>query len=1150
MLKLGPFSNLRNKLILYLLILTLLLLIGISALNYSASKAALKKQILSGLEDVAYGAIDKIGQAMHTSFVDVQQWAELDVVKEAFTRGYTEKAARFFSNLTGNNKLYRAVVLFNSEGKLIASSHPALMARSKDEKQKQFDRKYLEEAIGGEPVHLQDFRYSGLVGDHTVSFSSLVKSEKREPMGIITLFINWPRIQEFATGKQIRGGDDRIAMLLGGDGKTIISHPNPSFLGKTLQEVMPMNSSDLPFGDKMKGSGEIRVKNGRKFMAFHRNLEFQGIKPFAWTYLVVEDPKNLLTPIHILRDKIVTSVFVFIGLAWIAIYLLARWALRESDEKFRNLITYAPIGLSALNKTGRHEYVNSKFTEIFGYTLEDIPTGRNWLEKAYPDPEYRQKVLAFWKEDLDAAKGGGTPSRVFTVTCKDGSTKEVLFKHVVLNNGSQVVIHEDITERKRTEEALRESENRFHLLVEHSTDTFLLHDFDGKIMDVNRHACESLGYTREELLGLSIQDIDQDFILAKHTDKWKQMVPGVPITLEGVHKRKDGMTFPVEVRLGVFELGGRKHMLGLVRDITERKQAEQALLESGEKYRTLFDEAPVGYHETNADGCIAQVNRTESEMLGYTAQEMLGQPIWKFISEGERYHQAVLAKLSGTVSTSVAFEHTYRRKDGTTFPVLIEDRLFRDRGGRITGIRSTIRDITEQKRAEEALQKSEESAKRLAQENAIMAEIGRIISSTLEIDKVYRYFAEEVRKIIPFDRISIDIIHPERAGFSTAYALGKGAEGPRSEEIIPLAGSTTEEVVRTRSSLLDQTEDTGEVGNRFSQALRPFQAGFRSLMAIPLISQDRVIGTLNLHSLKPNAYTNANVSLAESIGAQIAGTIASAQLYEEMKRLVKQISNAGLQISTSSAQIRAASEEQATGVAGQSSAISQVTTTIEELNTTATRIAKSAENVARIAGDTLTGMQEINVKVNDTARKILSLGEKSQSIGNITKLIDDIADQTNLLALNAAIEAARAGEVGRGFAVVAQEVRKLAERSSESTEEIRQLINEIQGETNSTILSIEGSTNWVRKGLEMIEETAKSAKEISIATQQQNFASEQVVQAMREIDSVTKQFVSSTRQGTASAAQLSTLSEELKSAIADFKLEAEEVGKKKDFKHA
>ncbi|MFQ5888050.1 MAG: hypothetical protein ACE5HY_05085, partial [Candidatus Hydrothermarchaeales archaeon] len=112
--------------------------------------------------------------------------------------------------------------------------------------------------------------------------------------------------------------------------------------------------------------------------------------------------------------------------------------------------------------------------------------------------------------------------------------------------------------------------------------------------------------------------------------------------------------------------------------------------------------------------------------------------------------------------------------------------------------------------------------------------------------------------------------------------------------------------------------------------------------------------------------------------------------------------------------------------------------------------------------------------------------------------------------------------------------------SSESTEEIRQVITEIQGETNSTIMGIEDSTKWVEKGLEMVGETAKSAKEISLATQQQKSASEQVVQAMREIDSVTKQFVSSTQQAAESATELSTLSQELKSAIGEFKLDGEE----------
>ena len=260
------------------------------------------------------------------------------------------------------------------------------------------------------------------------------------------------------------------------------------------------------------------------------------------------------------------------------------------------------------------------------------------------------------------------------------------------------------------------------------------------------------------------------------------------------------------------------------------------------------------------------------------------------------------------------------------------------------------------------------------------------------------------------------------------------------------------------------------------------------------------------------------------------------KLIKSLRGIIKQIRNAGLQIASATAQIIAASEQQASGAAEQSSAVTEVSTTVKELAAAASQIAENAAHVAEAAERTLSGMQNINAKVSMTAKKILSLGEKSQAIGNITTLIDDMASQTNLLALNAAIEAARAGEAGKGFAVVAQEVRKLAERSSESTEEIRQLITEIQSETNSTIMGIEDSTKWVAKGLEMVKETTKSAKEISFATQQQKSASDQVVQAMRDIDIVIKQFVSSTKQVVYSATQLDTLSRELKGAIGDFKL--------------
>ena len=229
-------------------------------------------------------------------------------------------------------------------------------------------------------------------------------------MGIVTLFINWAMIQEFATGKQIGGGGDRMGMLLGGDGDIIIAHQDPSFLGKKLQEVLPISFSGPPFVNEIKGSGEIKAKNAVRSMAFHRVQGLQGLKPFVWTHLVLADSKSLFTPIHSLRNKMIISLVVVIGLAWIAIYLLTRGTIQKSDEKYTNLVIHAPIGLSTINKAGKYEYVNPKFIEIFGYTLEDIPRREHWLEKAYPDPEYRQKVLACWKEDSGAAKEGTHPA--------------------------------------------------------------------------------------------------------------------------------------------------------------------------------------------------------------------------------------------------------------------------------------------------------------------------------------------------------------------------------------------------------------------------------------------------------------------------------------------------------------------------------------------------------------------------------------------------------------------------------------------------------------------------------------------------------------------------------------------------------------------
>lgn len=249
------------------------------------------------------------------------------------------------------------------------------------------------------------------------------------------------------------------------------------------------------------------------------------------------------------------------------------------------------------------------------------------------------------------------------------------------------------------------------------------------------------------------------------------------------------------------------------------------------------------------------------------------------------------------------------------------------------------------------------------------------------------------------------------------------------------------------------------------------------------------------------------------------------------RSITTQVRGAGLQMTTAATQLRTSSTEQAAGATEQSATVTEVTVTTEELARTAASISTAAQNLAQTADATAKGMQQINDKINAMAKRIVALGEKSQSIGNITGIIDDLADQTNLLALNAAIEAARAGEAGRGFAVVAAEIRKLAERSSESTEEIRALIGEIQTETNGAVMGVEEATKATRKGLEQTDLTLTVIKEISLSTQQQRSAADQVVHAMRNVDEVAKQFAAGTKSIASSAEQIESVAGEFKRTI-------------------
>jgi diguanylate cyclase (GGDEF)-like protein/PAS domain S-box-containing protein len=188
------------------------------------------------------------------------------------------------------------------------------------------------------------------------------------------------------------------------------------------------------------------------------------------------------------------------------------------------------------------------------------------------------------------------------------------------------------------------------------------------------------------------------------------------------------------------------------------------------------------------------------------------------------------------------------------------------------------------KRAEEEQRLSRETAERLSVETAVIADIGRLISSTLEIDEVYEWFSVEVRKLIPFDRTSINLCNLQENTMRISYVSGAEIADRKQGYSAPLAGTLSDLVVRERASRIIQTDHIDEIVSRIPTLLPTLQAGVRSIISVPLISRDQAIGVLHLRSNKPNAYTEQDLRLAERIGAQIAGAIANAQLFTDLKK--------------------------------------------------------------------------------------------------------------------------------------------------------------------------------------------------------------------------------------------------------------------------
>ncbi len=296
------------------------------------------------------------------------------------------------------------------------------------------------------------------------------------------------------------------------------------------------------------------------------------------------------------------------------------------------------------------------------------------------------------------------------------------------------------------------------------------------------------------------------------------------------------------------------------------------------------------------------------------------------------------------------------------------------------------------------------------------------------------------------------------------------------------------------------------------------------------------------------------------------GTLMNAMdnMVKSLRGLIGKIKYAAENMASGSEQLSASAEEISRGMDGQVSQSSQIATATEEMSQTVIDVAKNASNIAQIStracdqakkGEgvvkrSIDEVQAIASTVSESAQVMQRLGDSSKQIGNIVGVINDIADQTNLLALNAAIEAARAGEQGRGFAVVADEVRKLAERTTQATSQINSMILSIQSEVEHAGVSMKNATARVESGVEFSRKAGDSlgdivgsvtnlqtmVQQIASATEEMSTVSETISSDIQGIAEGSKEISVGSGQIAQASSDLARLATELQSVVRQFKV--------------
>jgi two-component system cell cycle sensor histidine kinase/response regulator CckA len=554
---------------------------------------------------------------------------------------------------------------------------------------------------------------------------------------------------------------------------------------------------------------------------------------------------------------------------------LVEEALRDSETKYRRLLENAQEGIVII-QDGALRFFNPKVPELTGRDPEALSTTQ-FLDLVHPDD---RRLAA--ERHARRIRGEAVPNNyALRIVTKDGETRWIELNAVLFRwEGRPATLNfvTDITERKRASEALSESEEKHRMLFDSATDAIFVISH-GVFIDCNPRAVEIFGYSRSEIIGsppallFPQEQPDGSESAERSTALIEACLAGEPQALEWLHRRSDGSTFPSEVRLNRFSVGGDHYVQAIVRDITSRREAEKELRQSRERYGSLFRSSNDGVVIHDLEGRIHEVNQRAVEQLGYDEQEMLSMSVAELhppeaAEDWEAAFDAV--KRDGAVS----FEIPFRTKDGRVFPAEVSSSVFEAGGAKL--VQKVVRDITERKRAEEI--------------QSVLFHISQAVSASTKLGELLETIHKQIGKLIYTRNFYVALYDAERNAYTFPYYVDECDE---LDDLTPveLKRSLTDYVRRTGEGLLvdeavqRRLEEEGEVTLVGSPS--------PSWMGVPLKVGKRVIGVVVVQSyVEESLYTESDLELLTFVSENIAIGIERKHAEEERARLEAQVQHA------------------------------------------------------------------------------------------------------------------------------------------------------------------------------------------------------------------------------------------------------------------